>query len=231
MNSSHSALRTPAVRYTVGWMVSTSIWIDPHPMACCFVFLLLPVSCTICRWASWVIMSVPTIAVSWWTNWCLRCCCVSQGGAFFEAPVVRLDSPSITPGELFLAPWLAVVEWWGRWSLKEVGSPEDCIVCYKSKWNQWRPTCIFNWSWIRLCIAALRIARGNSNGRAICSKSVRCCSFVCRDISWWMTAAIPCLIDITRKSFDGKDVWRCLSQHIAGILRESHTNHQVLTFS
>ena len=92
--------------------------------------------------------------------------------------------------EVFLPPWLSVVEWWGRWSRKEVGCPEQYIVRYKSKWNEWQPTCTFNTSWIQLRIAALRIAAGDSNGPAICSESVPCCLFVCRDILWRTTADI-----------------------------------------
>ena len=111
-----------------------------------------------------------------------------------------------------------------------MGSPEDYIVSYKSKWNDWQPTCTFNSSWIQLSIAELCIAAGDSNGRAICSKSVRCCLCVCRDISWWTTPDISCLIGITRKFFNGEDVWWCLSQDIAGMLLESHANHQVLMY-
>jgi len=117
-------------------------------------------------------------AVSHWVMHCLKR--LSLGS-------IRLQSHLV---EVFLEPWLAVVEWWGRWSRKEVGSPEDYIVSYKSKWNEWQPTCTFNSSWIRLRIAALCIAAGDSNGSAICSKSVRCWLFACRDILWWKTADI-----------------------------------------
>jgi len=100
----------------------------------------------------------------------------------------------------------------------------------KSKWNEWLPTCTFNSRWIRLHIAALHIAAGDSNSPAICSKSVQCCLFVCRDISWWTTADITFLIDINRTFFDEKDIWWCLSQDIAGILHESHANNQVILY-
>jgi hypothetical protein len=70
-------------------------------------------------------------------------------------------------GEVFLEPWLAVVEMWGRRSQKEVGSAEDYIVSYKSKWNEWQPTCMLNSSRILLRIVALHIAARDSNGRAI----------------------------------------------------------------
>jgi hypothetical protein len=48
--------------------------------------------------ASCVIFSVAIIAASRWTNWCLRCCCVSPSGALLEAPVIQLDSTPIAPG-------------------------------------------------------------------------------------------------------------------------------------
>jgi len=57
------------------------------------------------------------------------------------------------------------------------------------------------------------------------------CWFVCRDTLKWMTADISCLIHIKRKLFDGNVIWWCLSQHISGILRQTHTTHQVMTYS
>jgi len=80
----------------------TQIWIDSHPITCCFLFLLLPVLSNFFKCASWVIFSVATIALSRWTNWCLRCCSVSPRGALREAPVVRLDSAPIAPGGIVL---------------------------------------------------------------------------------------------------------------------------------
>jgi len=98
MNWSCSSLRTPAVCYPVSWPSSTFIWIDSHPIACCFLFLLISVWRAIFKCTSWVIILVATIAASRWSNWCLRCCCVYPGGALSEMPVVRLDSASIAPG-------------------------------------------------------------------------------------------------------------------------------------
>jgi hypothetical protein len=69
--------------------------------------------------------------------------------------------------EVCLEPWLAVVETWGRWSQKEVGSAEDYNLSYKSKWNEWQPTCTFNSNWILLHIGALCVAARDFNGRAI----------------------------------------------------------------
>jgi len=56
------------------------------------------------------------------------------------------------------------------------------------------------------------------------------CLFVCRDTLKWATADIPCLRDIKRKFFDRKVVWWWLSQHIAGILHETHAKYQVMRY-
>jgi len=56
------------------------------------------------------------------------------------------------------------------------------------------------------------------------------CLFVCRDTLKWTTADISCLIDINRKFFDGKDVWWCLSEHIAQILHETLANYQAMMY-
>jgi len=105
--------------------------------------------------------AVCVAAVSHWVAHCLKR--LSFG-------LIQLQSHLV---EVYLEPWLAVVEWWGWWSRREVGCPEDSIVSYNSKWNGWQPTCTFNSFWIRLCIAALCIVAGDSNSPAICSKSVR----------------------------------------------------------
>jgi hypothetical protein len=57
------------------------------------------------------------------------------------------------------------------------------------------------------------------------------CLFVFRDTLMWATAAMACLIDTKRKYFNGTDVWWCLSQHIAGILEETHAGYHVTTYS
>jgi len=98
MNWSHSSLHTPAVRYILSLLSSTQIWIDKHPIPCCFLVFLFPVLRTFFECASWVMCSVATIAASRWTNWCLRCYCVSPSDALLEVPVVRLDSAPIAPG-------------------------------------------------------------------------------------------------------------------------------------
>jgi hypothetical protein len=227
---SRSSIHTPVVRYIVSWPLTTLIWIDSHPITCYFVFLLHPVLRTIFKCASWVIFLVATIAASQWTNRCLRCRCVSPSGALLEAPVVRLDLALIVPGGSVSGAMACCCRKWERWSPKVVGSAEDYIVSYKSKWNAGQPTCTFNSSWILFQIGALHIAAGDSNGRKICSKSVQSCLYVYRDTLRRTTADISCLIDIERTFFNGKKVCWSVSQDIAGILHESHANYEVIMY-
>jgi hypothetical protein len=98
INWSRSILPTPAVHFIVCWLPSTSKGRYSHPIACCFLILLRPVSCTFFHCTSWAIFLVAAIAGLWWTNWCLDCCCVAARGASIEAPVVQLDLESVTPG-------------------------------------------------------------------------------------------------------------------------------------
>jgi len=224
INWLRSSLCTPAVRCIVSWPSSKPIWIDSHLIACCFLFFLLPVLGTVlnlhpgpyirwlqlqrCSRLTGVCVATDSHRVAHWSKRLL-----------FGS--IRLQLHLV---EVFLEPWLAVVERWGRLSWKEVESPDDYIVSYKSKWNDWQPTWSINSSWILLRIAALHIAARHYNGPTICSKSVRCCLFVYRDTSWWTTADISCLIDIKRTFFDGKDSWCCLSQDITG----SYMNHTLI---
>jgi hypothetical protein len=134
------------------------------------------------------------------------------------------------PLELCSEPWHDVVERWGRWLWKEVGSAEDYIVSYKSKWNERLPTFTFNSCGILLGIGALSITEGDSNSRAIYSKSTRYCLFVYRNTSRWTTADMSCLIGIKQTFFDGKDVCWCWFQDIAAILHESHANYPVIMY-
>jgi hypothetical protein len=48
---------------------------------------------------------------------------------------------------------LLIVKRRGRWWLNEVGSPEKYIVSFKSKWNEWQPTCRYTTWYILLHIA------------------------------------------------------------------------------
>jgi hypothetical protein len=121
----------------------------------------------------------------------------------------------------FLEQWLAVVERWGRWSRKHVGSPEHYILIYKSKWNEWQPTCCFNSGWILLHIGALRIPTGGSNSPGICIKSVCCWLCHYRNTSWSMTADISCSIHIKMTFFDWQNFWWCCLKTSPG----SYTDH------
>jgi len=56
------------------------------------------------------------------------------------------------------------------------------------------------------------------------------CSFVWRDRLEWMTADISCMIHIKRKFFEGKVVWWCLSQHIAGISHERQATYEDIMY-
>jgi len=169
--------------------------------------------------------SVATNAASRWTNWWLRCCWVSPGGALCEVPVVRLNSAPIAPG----------------------GSVSGAMACYcrivrkmitKRSAKCWRLYCELQvkmeWVTANLHVQfklnpAVYRCRGFQRSRDF-SKSVQCCLFVYRVTSRWTTADISCLIDLKRSFFDGKDVWWCLSQDIARILHESHANYQVIMY-
>jgi len=140
--------------------------------SCCFRFYVLFWNVCPGSYFRWLqlqsrsgITGVCVTAVFHWVAHCLKRLSFSS---------IRLQLHQV---EVFLEPSLAVVEWWGRLSRKEVGSPEDYIVSYKSKSKEWQPTRTFKSSWIRLCIAAMRIAAADSNSSAIGSKSVVVCLF------------------------------------------------------
>jgi len=204
---------------------STRIWLHAASHSCWFRFDVLFSNVRPGSYFQWLqlqrrreLTGVCIAAVFYRVAHCLRC--LSFGSIWLQSHLV----------EVFLEPWHAVVEWWRRWSRKEVGSPEDYTVSYNTKWNEWQATWTFKSSWIWLRISELHIAAGHSNGPAICSKSVRCCLSVCRDRTWWTTADISFLMYIQGTFFDGKDVRWCLSQDIAVIWHESHANNQVLMY-
>ena len=100
INWSRSFLRTPALHYIVSWPPYTSMWSDLHLIACSFLLLLRPGS------------------YFWWlqlqrrgglTGVCVAA--VSQPGAHsMKCPwsgSIRIQSPQ---AEVFVEPWLAVVE-------------------------------------------------------------------------------------------------------------------------
>jgi len=225
MNWSRSSLRTPAVRHILSWPSSIQIWIDSHPIACCFLFFLLPVLRTFFKCASWVIVSVATIAASRWTNWCLHCCGVSQSGSLCEAPVVRLDSARIAPGGSVSGAMACCCRNLRKMITKRSGK---CIRLYSELQVK------MEWVTANLHVQ-LKLNPASYNCRGFqrsCdfSQSVRRCMLVYRDTSRWTTADISCLIDIKSSFFDGNDVWRWFSQDIAGMLHESHANYQVIIY-
>ena len=81
-----------AVCCIVSWQPCTSIRLYSHPMACCFISLLLQCWQTIINCASSVKYLVAAFASSRWTKWCLRGSSVSAGDILNEAPVILLDS-------------------------------------------------------------------------------------------------------------------------------------------
>jgi len=98
ISSLGSSLLTPAVRYSVNWPPIASIRIHSHPTACCFLFFLLPVLRMILKCASWVICLVAALAVSRWTNLCLRSCCVPRISVFDVVPTNRPVFNPLSPG-------------------------------------------------------------------------------------------------------------------------------------
>jgi len=91
------SVHIPAGHHTVCWRPFTSRWIYSHLTVCGFWLLLLLVVRTIVICASWVIFSVAVLDASWWTDWCLCCCCVPANDTFDEAPIDRLGSDPLLP--------------------------------------------------------------------------------------------------------------------------------------
>jgi len=199
-----------------------------HPIGYCLLFLLLPVLCTIFRYASWVIFVVAGLAASQWNNWCLHRCCVSAGGTLVDAPVLGLDSNPLSPGSGVCG---AMTCCGGQ------GEEDD----NEKKWEVLRNILLAssqNWMsdsqlarstqdgtyWVQMQVA------GDSNGPVMCSKLVPCRFFVYSDTLCWTTAEISSLMNINRTFFDWKDVWWCLLQDISGILHEMHSNDHVMLY-
>jgi len=107
-----SFLRTPAVRCTVNWPLCASIWIYPHPTACCFPMLLLPVWWMIFKCAFWVICVVSALAASRWTHLCLQSCCLPKISVF---SVVLANRPVFNPLLTGGGGCLSMPCWCGIW--------------------------------------------------------------------------------------------------------------------
>ena len=122
MNSSCSSLHFPTVHYTGSRWLFSAIWMCSHSVACCIVFLLLPVLRTISEFASCVRLTVAALARLRCTNSCLRCCCVQASDALDDAPIDRLDSNPLSPAWYVCA---AMICWPG------IGEKDD----NKKKWE------------------------------------------------------------------------------------------------
>ena len=94
---SHISWGTPALWYIIRWRPCTSIRLQLHPMACCFLLFLLPVLRIIFDCASRVMFWVAAFAVLGWTMGCLHCSWVSAGGVLVEPAVILLDSVPLSP--------------------------------------------------------------------------------------------------------------------------------------
>jgi len=146
-NWSRSSLRTPAECYIIWWGSSISIWLYSHPITCICLFLLLLVLWTMFNCASRVLILVAAFAASQWAKCCLRCRWVSAGGVLEEAPVVLLNSVPCSTywgvcgamsrccGSEEIMITKRSGKSWGRWSRTDVGSTEEHIVSFRSKWH------------------------------------------------------------------------------------------------
>jgi len=126
INWSNSSHHTPAEYFSVSRQLSTSIWIYSHPIACCFLLMLILVSHIICKCASWAIVKLVAFAASQETDWSLRCSCVSPCGIFNDAPINLLISGLLAPS---WGVWAAMICWCGN---DEEDDEEDDN---KKKWD------------------------------------------------------------------------------------------------
>jgi len=145
---SGSSLGTTVVCSIISWRPCTSIWAHIHPIAGCSSFLLRPVLWTIFDCPSWVISSVAAFAASRWLKWCLHCSWVSAGGVLDKMAIGLLYSVPLSPcagacgamicccGSEDMMMMKQSGKFWGRRSRKEVGSPEENIGSFMSKWHQ-----------------------------------------------------------------------------------------------
>jgi len=169
----------PAVYYMVSWSSFTLIWIYPHPVASCFLFLLHLVLWTIFQCASWVIFLVATLARLWWTNWCLHSCCVPESDVLGIMPV---DPPGSVPFSPGWGIWVAISCWC------RIGEEDD----NKKKWevlrniyfatsqNEISNRHVAGFTQVTSCCVWLQIA-GVSRRSTICNKSIPCCLIIYND--------------------------------------------------
>jgi len=105
-----SCLRSQPVPYSVSWSQCTLKSIDSHAIACSVIFVLHQIVVPILACEHLVTFVLAVLVVWWWTNWCLRCCCVSPHGGLDQSPVIWHYSDPPTTVKVFVEPWLAVVE-------------------------------------------------------------------------------------------------------------------------
>jgi hypothetical protein len=206
INWSCSSPNTPAGRCILNWQWSTQLWIDSPPIAGCFIFSLLPVLRALFKWVSWVIFSVATIAASCWTNWCLRCCCVSPSGTLLEVPVIRPDSTPIAPGGTVSGAIACGCRILRKIITKRSGK---CGRLYSEQQVKMEWVTANLHVQFKLNTAVYRCTAYSGRGfqwSQDFSRSVQCCLFIYKDTSWWITADNACLINIQWTFCDGKDV-------------------------
>jgi len=173
MNWSQSSLHIPAVYYTILWPWFTLIWIYSHPIACCFLLLLLPVLRTIFKCTSWVIFLVAALTASWCTNWCLHSCCVPESDSLCVMPV---DPPGLVP---FSPGWgvCVAMSCWCRIEEKDDNEKKWEVlrnIYFTTRQNEISNCQVARFTQVKSCCVWYQIA-GVSNRSAICNKLVWCC--------------------------------------------------------
>jgi hypothetical protein len=155
---------------------------------------------------------------------------VSRPGAhWMKCPSFGLDRIESHQAEVFVEPWLAVVEKvrkmitksgksWGIYSKLQVT-------------KEWMTVNLHVQLKFYLAAYSCKLQGIPMVQQFAVSWSDVVCLCVFRDTLKWATADISCLIHTKKKFFDGEDVWWCLSKHIAGILHESHANYRVMSYS
>jgi len=88
---SSSTVCIPALNYVVSYLPSTLIWINSHPITCCWIFMLLIALWTVFKYPFSVMICVVVLVVQQWTNGCLGGYCDSADGALHKAQLSRLN--------------------------------------------------------------------------------------------------------------------------------------------
>jgi len=163
----------------VSWPSFALTWIYSLPIACCFLFLLLPVLQTIFKCASWVIFLVATLAALRWTNCCLGSCCVPESDVLGVTP---FDPPGSVPFSPVWGVCVAMICWC---RIREEDDNENKWevlrnIHFTTSQNEISNCQVAHFTQVKSRRVGLQSA-GVSNGSAICNKSVWCCWFVYKD--------------------------------------------------